>query len=64
LPIALGIGYGVLRRYGPAVARIQLGLERALDFLEQGAATPGHQLPDRNAGILGLLADEVRKALK
>ncbi|MDQ3223540.1 MAG: hypothetical protein M3Q75_08750 [Gemmatimonadota bacterium] len=64
LPVALGLGYGVLRRYGPAVARIQLGLERALDFLEQGAATQRHQLPDRNSGILGVLADEVRKALK
>jgi hypothetical protein len=64
LPLALGIGYGVVRRSGPAVARIQLGLERALDFLEQGAALPRNQLPDRNAGILGLLADEVRKALK
>ena len=64
LPVAFGIGYGVVRRSGPAVARIQLGLERALDFLEQGAASPRHQLPDRSAGILGLLADEVRKALK
>jgi len=64
LPVAFGMGYGVLRRYGPAVARIQLGLERALDFLEQGAATPQHQLPDRHSGILGVLADEVRKALK
>jgi hypothetical protein len=64
LPVALGIGYGVVRRSAPAVARIQLGLERALDFLEQGAASPRHQLPERNAGILGLLADEVRKALK
>ena len=64
IPVALGIGYGVVRRSGPAVARIQLGLERALDFLEQGAGSPRHQLPDRNAGILGLLADEVRKALK
>jgi hypothetical protein len=64
IPVALGIGYGIVRRSGPAVARIQLGLERALDFLEQGAASPRHQLPDRNAGILGLLADEVRKALK
>jgi hypothetical protein len=64
LPLALGIGYGVVRRSGPAVARIQLGLERALDFLEQGAGSPRNQLPDRNAGILGLLADEVRKALK
>ena len=64
LPVALGIGYGVVRRSGPAVARIQLGLERALDFLEQGAASARHPLPERNAGILGLLADEVRKALK
>jgi hypothetical protein len=64
LPVALGIGYGVVRRSGPAVARIQLGLERALDFLEQGAASPRHPLPERSAGILGLLADEVRKALK
>jgi hypothetical protein len=64
LPVALGIGYGVVRRSAPAVARIQLGLERALDFLEQGAASPRHQLPERSASILGLLADEVRKALK
>jgi hypothetical protein len=64
LPVALGVGYGMFRRFAPAVARIQLGLERALDFLEQGGASPHHQLPDRNAGILGLLADEVRKALK
>ena len=64
LPVALGVGYGVFRRFAPAVARIQLGLERALDFLEQGGGSPYHQLPDRNSGILGLLADEVRKALK
>jgi hypothetical protein len=64
LPLAFGVGYGLVRRFAPAVARIQLGLERALDFLEQGGATPRHQLPDRNSGILGLLADEVRKALK
>lgn len=63
LPLAFGVGYAVLRRFGPASARIQLGLERALDFLEQGGdASP--YLPDRTAGILGLLADEVRKALK
>ena len=62
LPVALGVGYGVVRRYGPAVARIHLGLERALDFLEQGSPNP-HRLPD-SAGILGLLADEVRKAIK
>ena len=64
LPVALGVGYGVLRRFGPALSRIQLGLERALDFLEQGGGTLQHQLPDRTSGIMGLLADEVRKALK
>jgi hypothetical protein len=64
LPVALGLGYGVLRRYGPAVARIHLGLERALDFLEQGGAGARHQLPDRQSGILSLLAEELRKALK
>jgi hypothetical protein len=64
LPVALGVGYGVVRRSGPAMARIQLGLERALDFLEQGTTKAQHQLPERAAGLLGLLADEVRKALK
>lgn len=64
LPVALGLGYGAVRRYGPAVTRVHLGLERALDFLEQGTTRPEHQLPDRAAGILGILADEVRKALK
>jgi hypothetical protein len=64
LPVAFGLGYSVVRRYGPAVERLQLGLERALDFLEQSAGKPQGQLPDRSAGILGVLADEVRKALK
>jgi hypothetical protein len=64
LPIALGLGYTVVRRTAPAVERMQLGLERALDFLEQGATQPQYRLPERTAGLLGLLADEVRKALK
>lgn len=62
LPVALGIGYTVLRRYRPALARLQLGLERALDSLENGVGR-SRQLPER-AGLMGLLADEVRKALK
>jgi hypothetical protein len=62
--VALGMGYGVLRRYGPALARVQLGLERALDFLEEGTGTPRQALLDRNPGVLGLLAEELRKALK
>ncbi|HEX6434292.1 MAG TPA: hypothetical protein VFZ87_08605 [Gemmatimonadales bacterium] len=63
LPVAAGIGYAVLRRYGPTVARIQLGLERALDALEgeAGRLPPG---PNDRSGIVGLLTDELRKALK
>jgi hypothetical protein len=64
LPAALGIGYSVVRRYAPAAMRIQLGLERALDYLEQGSEKPEHQLPEPTPGLFGLLANEVRKALK
>jgi hypothetical protein len=63
LPVAAGIGYAVLRRYGPAVARIELGLERALDALESGGGKLPPGAPDR-AGLMGLLTDELRKALK
>ena len=63
LGVALGVGYAVFRRYQPAVARIQLGLERALDSLEKGQARASSQLSDR-AGLMGLLADELRRALK
>jgi hypothetical protein len=63
LPVALGVGYTVMRRYGPTLARLQLGLERALDSLENGVGKATHQLSER-AGLMGLLADEVRKALK
>jgi hypothetical protein len=63
LPVALGVGYGVMRRHGPAVARLQLGLERALDSLENGGGKRSRQLSER-AGLVGLLAEEVRKALK
>ena len=64
LPIAMAMGYTVFRRYGPAVARIQLGLERALDSLEHGPTRgPAARLTERS-GIMDLLAEEVRKALK
>ncbi len=63
-PIALGIGYGLLRRYRPVVSRIQLGLERVLDHLEQGGAHHGNRLPPAEPTIMGLLAKEVRRALK
>jgi hypothetical protein len=63
LPFALGVSYVLLHRYGPALSRLQLGLERALDSLEHGITRTPRQLPDRS-GLMGLLADEVRKALK
>ena len=63
LPIGLGLGYATLKRYGPVATRIQLGLERALDNLEQGPGGRG-RLPLRPPGLMDLLADEVRKALK
>ena len=63
VPVGLGLGYLTLKRYGPVAARIQLGLERALDHLEQGPGGRG-RLPPRAPGLIDLLADEVRKALK
>jgi hypothetical protein len=63
LPVALVLGYIALRRYGPVVARIQLGLERALDHLEHGNRAE-RLLPPTPPRLLDLLANEVRKALK
>ena len=63
LPFALGVGYVILHRYGPALNRLQLGLERALDSLEHGITRASRQLHERS-GLMELLADEVRKALK
>jgi hypothetical protein len=63
LPLALGLGWLALRRYGPVVARIQLGLERALDNLEHGTRAE-RLFPPSSPRLLDLLADEVRKALK
>lgn len=63
LPVALGVGYSVFRRYGPTVARIKLGLERVLDSLENGATRPSPGFSDRS-GLMGILTHELRKALK
>ena len=62
-PIGLGLSYAMLRRYGPVAARIRLGLERALDHLEQGGHRAGRQLPPQPT-LIDLLANEVRRALK
>ena len=63
LPSPWGSATSSLRRYGPVVARIQLGLERALDQLEHGSRAE-RMLPTGPPRLLDLLADEVRKALK
>jgi hypothetical protein len=42
---------------------MQLGLERALDALESGANKALPRPPDRT-GLVGLLTDELRRALK
>jgi hypothetical protein len=63
-PVGLIAGYATARRYRGARQRIQLGLERALDYLEHGATRPEHQLPGRRPGLFGLLAEEVLKTLR
>lgn len=65
LPVVGGIAGGlvVLRQYPPGAARVQLGLERVLDFVERGAVKPSHQLPPRQPGVLELLGSELRKAI-
>jgi len=66
-PLLVGgaLGWYALRRFRPVLERAQLGLERALDFLERGGVKPGHELPPRSAasGLLDVLAGEVRKAI-
>jgi hypothetical protein len=46
------------------LARLQLGLESALDALEQRSPSSGRPPPPRPARIIDLLASEIRKALK
>jgi len=64
LPIFAGLGWTVARQYQPVLARVQLGLERALDYLEQGGVKTGQELPPPRAGLVGLIADELKRALK
>ncbi len=64
VPLGLGAGYAAIRRFRPAAERALLGLERALDNLEGGVARPEHRLPERGPGVLDLLANEVRRALR
>lgn len=62
IPMGLGLGWGVLRRYTPVHQRAQMGLERALDHVERGEVKPQHQLGP-GASIVGAVFEEVRKAI-
>lgn len=64
-PVVLGtgLGFGVLRQYHALPERTLLGLERALDHLEQGGVKARHELPPRQPSLTNLISDEIRKAL-
>lgn len=64
LPLGGGLLYGISRQFRPVAERAQLALEVILDTLERGAAKPAHQLPPRTAGLLDVIATEVRRALE
>jgi hypothetical protein len=64
LVLVTGLEWAVARQYRPLVDRVQLGLERALDHLEQGGVKTGQELPPPRPGIVGLIADELKRALK
>ena len=63
-PLALGagLGWGISRQFKPVVQRTQVGLERVLDALELGASRP--ILPEARPSLLGLVSDELRRALR
>ena len=64
-PLLVGgaIGWYVLKRFRPLAERVQLGLERALDYLERGGIKPGHEITPRSGGLLETIAGELRKAI-
>lgn len=66
VPIPLGLigGWAILRQFSPHTARAHLGLERALDDLEQAADRPAGSLPPARPGLLESVIGEVRRALK
>lgn len=64
IPAGLGLAWVVSRSYRPVAERIHLGLERALDHAEGAGIKPAHQIPPRTAGLLEVITQEVRKALK
>jgi hypothetical protein len=63
LPMAFGLGWGVMRQFRPVVERTQLGLEVALDHLERGSTKAVHQLPPRTVNLIGQIAGELKRVL-
>ena len=65
LPLGGALAWIIMRQYPPRVDRVQLGLERALDFLQRGDGRARRgALPPRGGSISSLIADEIRKAIK
>lgn len=65
LPLGGVLAWIIMRQYPPRVDRVQLGLERALDFLQRDdGRTRRGALPPRGGSISSLIADEIRKAIK
>ena len=64
IPLGIGAAWAIARQYPPIAERVKLGLECALDNLERGAVKPQHQLPQRTPGLFGIIADEMKKAIK
>jgi len=64
-PAVFFLGWAVmtLRQYPPVVERLQLGLERALDHLERGETRATPLPPEPRPSLIGLIADEVRRAM-
>ncbi len=65
LPVVLfaPASLGFLRAFRPIGARVQLGLERSLDYLERGGIKPGHERVGQGPGVIELIAGEVRRVL-
>jgi len=57
------MSFATFRSYRPIPQRVQLGLERALDFLERGGVKPSHESVPKGPGLLEMLAGEVRRAI-
>jgi hypothetical protein len=64
LPVALAAAYAVTRPYAGLAERTRLGLERALDQLEQRGGRPAAELPSSKPSVLNSFVQEFRKALK